>query len=338
MMRHRLTRRLITLPAVFLAAAIVLALTPLAVPVAVIHDLFGARPRRFQWTRVFLFGLGYVLCEVAAIIAALVLWIVCGFGFAVRTSWGQRLHSAVQARWIRSIAGLMSRLLGLRVEMTGDAVDLDGAIILLARHSSIADPLLPALALVDSNKALRYVMKRELLVVPALDLFGHRLPNHFVDRSGTNTPAELAHIRELAAGMTASDAAVIFPEGTRFSPAKRERAIERVASTHPDRADRLRQMTNVMPPRPGGTRALMEGSPEANLGLFLHFGLERYSKVSDILANVPIQMPVTTEVRLFLRSEVETAGDIGEWLDAKWEDVDAWVADMANRADDRPTK
>ena len=69
MMRHRLTRRLITLPAVVLAAAIVLALTPLAVPVAVIHDLFGARPRRFQWTRVFLFGLGYVLCEVAAIIA-----------------------------------------------------------------------------------------------------------------------------------------------------------------------------------------------------------------------------------------------------------------------------
>ena len=60
--------------------------------------------------------------------------------------------------------------------------------------------------------------------------------------------------------------------------------------------------------------------------------------MSDILANVPIQMPVTTEVRLFLRSEVETAGDIGEWLDAKWEDVDAWVADMANRADDRPTK
>ena len=70
---------------------------------------------------------------------------------------------------------------------------------------------------------VRFVIKRELLSDPCLDIAGNRMRNHFVDRGATHSGPELAALQELTTDMGDDTCAVIFPEGTRASPEKRAR-------------------------------------------------------------------------------------------------------------------
>ena len=64
----------------------------------------------------------------------------------------------------------------------------------------------------------RYVLKRELLADPCLDVVGQRLPNHFLDRQATDSTPELLALEELVTGIDESTVGIIFPEGTRVEP------------------------------------------------------------------------------------------------------------------------
>ena len=65
-------------------------------------------------------------------------------------------------------------------------------ILVVSRHASLIDTLLPGRYVTQPfGIRLRYVLKSELLVDPALDIAGNRLPNVFVDRGG-DTDRELA--------------------------------------------------------------------------------------------------------------------------------------------------
>jgi 1-acyl-sn-glycerol-3-phosphate acyltransferase len=173
--------------------------------------------------------------------------------------------------------------------------------------------------------------------VPSLDIFGHRLPNHFVDRSGADTEGELARLQQLAAEMGPDEGLVIFPEGTRFSAEKRERAINRVERTDPVLAARMRRLRHVMPPRAGGTAALLAGAPDADLVLFLHHGMEGLREVRDVVALVPLDRPITITARRIPRSEVDEE-NLGDWLLDLWEGVDTWVQEQYELSEDELTQ
>ena len=87
---------------------------------------------------------------------------------------------------------------------------------MLCRHASLADSLVSAWVITSvAGMNPRYVLKRELLVDPCLDIVGNRLPNHFLDRgmqtrNGGKTvlhapvdrclgkmPADVAHHRQV---------------------------------------------------------------------------------------------------------------------------------------------
>ena len=74
-------------------------------------------------------------------------------------------------------------------------------------------------------------MKRELLWDPCLDIVGQRTRNAFVRRGSDARDKEIALLRQLATAVTERDGVLLFPEGTRFSPAKRERALAHLADT-----------------------------------------------------------------------------------------------------------
>ena len=58
-----------------------------------------------------------------------------------------------------------------------------GPAVMLCRHASLADSLVSAWVVTSlAGMHPRYVLKRELLVDPCLDIVGNRLPNHFLDR------------------------------------------------------------------------------------------------------------------------------------------------------------
>ena len=140
------------------------------------------------------------------------------------------------------------------------------------RHASIVDNLLPALFVAAPHGLrLRYVLKRELLSDPAIDIAGGRLPNCFVRRGADDAEAEIARVRALAAGLGPDEGVLIYPEGTRFTAAKRERAIER--------QPRAAELRNVPPPRPGGTLAVMETG--ADVVICAHHGLDGFASIGD---------------------------------------------------------
>ena len=102
-------------------------------------------------------------------------------------------------------SGLLMKALGLTIGVDPRVENLEaiegGNHIVLARHASSADSLLSGW--VFSNVAgvqPRYVLKRELLFDPCLDIVGLRVPNHFLDREATDSSVELDALRELGPG------------------------------------------------------------------------------------------------------------------------------------------
>ena len=83
-------------------------------------------------------------------------------------------------------------------------------------------------------------------------MLGERLPNRFLDPRGGDTERDIA---ALAADLDDGAALVLFPEGRNFSPAHRQRAIDRLEQAgHTEEAERARRMRRVSA-RPGGALA-----------------------------------------------------------------------------------
>src|SRR4029079_9777491 len=190
--------------------------------------------------------------------------------------------------WASRLVDALRLLADLRFDIHGLDQLAPGPVVVCARHGSIADSLLPAWLLGRVGLRPRYVMKDDLLLDPSLDIVGHRIPNHFVDRLPDDVGEELAAIEELARGMNERDGAVIFPEGMVVTASRRARAVERLAERDPERADRLRDLRVLAPVRPAGTAALLRGAPTADVVIVTHTGLEALARVTDAPAHVPL--------------------------------------------------
>jgi hypothetical protein len=170
-------------------------------------------------------------------------------------------------------------------------------------------------------------MKRELLLDPCLDVVGQRLPNVFVARGSGEPEREEAAIRALAQGLGPGEGMVIFPEGTRFTPARRERALERLeAGRAAERSERLRGLRHLLPPRPGGPLALLGAAPGADVLVLGHVGLEGLAGVSDLLSGALVGR--TIRVRFWRHAAAAVPRDSGAalaWLDERWLELDGWV-------------
>jgi 1-acyl-sn-glycerol-3-phosphate acyltransferase len=201
-------------------------------------------------------------------------------------------------------------------------------VVALCRHASLADSLVSAyviIALADMQP--RYVLKRELLFDPCLDIVGQRLPNHFLDRGATDTAPELQALTDLMTDLGERDCAVIFPEGTRANPAKRARALEKLGERDPARAQRLSGLTTLLPPRPAGARAMLQGAPDADVVLCWHIGFDGLDTFGGILRHLsqPLR-PIRFVARRVERSNLPDVDDseaFTRWLDDRWVELDA---------------
>tara|TARA_B110000438_G_C15797432_1_gene643497 strand:- start:186 stop:863 length:678 start_codon:yes stop_codon:yes gene_type:complete len=208
------------------------------------------------------------------------------------------------------------------------AFEREGPFIVLARHGSQGDALLVAAILASSRVRPRFVVKRQLLWDPCLDLVGHRIPNYFVDRDSANNQKELENIGLLAADLEADEALVIFPEGTRFSAAKRDRAIEVLSRTAPEREASASRLRHVLPIRTAGLLSVLGAAPATDLVFLNHVGVADFRNVGDLWRNVPFPVPLRFSATHVSRAEVpsgRSSDALVGWLDARWEDFDSWV-------------
>lgn len=321
----RLKRRLITVPAVIVGFAALLPALIVLVPVAALVDL--VLRRRFATVRLLAFATCYLAWELVSVAAAFALWVMSGFGLLLERRWMQRAHRRLQARWVDSLLHMAESLLGLHIEVDGAEVLHDGPLVVLCRHASMVDTLIPAHLLTHRGFNLRYVLKRELLWDPALDIIGYRIPNHFLDRGTADTPSELAALERLSTEAGSDEAVVIFPEGSRWTPQKREAAQRRIEASDPDLAARLADQRHTLPPRPNGTLAVLAGSPHADVVTLAHTGLEGLTGPLEALRLLPFRHPIQVSLWRTDRAELPTEHAAqAAWLTDEWARVDEWVS------------
>lgn len=312
----RLRRRVASVSMVTFGALALTAGAPLWVPATVFADLVTGR-RRLPTTRLGAFATGWCWLEVIGVARATGLWLVGRAG-------DLDAHYRLQRWWITSLMGVLKRTTGISIDATGAECLAPGPVVMVCRHASLADSLLSAWVISDVAKMNpHYVLKRELLAVPNLDIVGNRLPNCFIDRESADANAELTRLSNAAARLGSKDVMVIFPEGTRATPAKRAAALTKIAATDPARAEELAGLRHLLPPRPGGTLAILAGRPNADVVVAWHTGFEGMDSFAGIHRALR-DRPRTVVFRMerLDRGLVDAGNDPARWLDDQWLTMD----------------
>jgi 1-acyl-sn-glycerol-3-phosphate acyltransferase len=237
---------------------------------------------------------------------------------AARTWPVQRWYTAMHYAALQAI-------FRLRFEVEGDEAATPGPLLVLVRHASIIDSLVPAVFIANVHRTrLRYVLKRELLVDPCLDIAGHWLPNRFVTRGGVDTAREVEAVGSLKAGVEADEGVLLYPEGTRFTPEKRRRVIERLSGAARERAERLQ---HLLPIRPGGVLALLDAPPVCDVLFIAHHGLEGFAHVADVLRGALVGRTVRLRFWRVPAASIPAGADARRaWLAEEWQRMDDWLS------------
>lgn len=326
----KVARRLKTIPPILLGFVLVTALLPLLLLGALLIDLFRAITSRkpFMALRLVAFLWIYLTADTAALLAMFALWLASGFGRNRERMADSTWH--LQQFWVRVLLGSVKLLFGVRIVDEGAECLRPGPVIVLIRHASIVDNLLPsALVAARERIRLRYIIKRELLSEPCLDVGGQRLPNYFVRRD-TGEQIERQRIGELARGMGSEDGLLLYPEGTRFTAERRQRALEKIAERDPQRAARLEPIEYLLPPKVGGLLAVLGEAPQADVVLMVHQGFDGLRLISDIWDGALVNREINVRFTRITSDQIPSDREQKvEWLDELWLEADRWVAAKA---------
>jgi 1-acyl-sn-glycerol-3-phosphate acyltransferase len=314
------------MPLVFAFWAFVTAAAPALFALALVVDLARAPARKGAATaRMVLLTVSVAWIEALGLLALFGAGLV-SIGDSARR---QRLAYALQRRYVAANLSAVRASFALRFEVTGlaEGERVAGPVTVFVRHSSVIDVLIPGVFVANAfGLRLRYVLKDELLWEPCLDLAGHWVPNHFVDRSGKDTARELEAVERLARDLGQGEGVLIYPEGTRFTRAKRARALERLAGDPAARAD-AEALRHLLPIRPGGALALLREGPPRDVLFVGHAGLEGFSSLADLWRGALAHR--TVKVRFWREPAPSVPGDEERrlaWLREAWHRMDAWLA------------
>lgn len=314
-------RRPVTVLGVVVGAVVLTVTAPIWALLAAVVDLLRRR-WRLPALRLLAFGWCWCWLESIGVTVAGFLW-VCG------QARNQEAHYRLQRWWAARLIGALRVTCGLSVEVDGLEELTAGPLVVLGRHASLADALVSAWVFGTlAHRRPRYVLKKELELDPCLDIVGHRLPNYFVDRSSLATARELEGIEAMASGLAAGEVAVIFPEGTRANDRKRAKALHRIGHRDPQRAEKLSDLHHLLPVRPAGATALLGAVPDADVVVMGHIGFEGLDTFGGILGRLGRREP-GAEILLdtFSRAAVPAGAAFGHWLDDRWLELDAQVAE-----------
>jgi 1-acyl-sn-glycerol-3-phosphate acyltransferase len=317
-------RRLISMPGLILGAVILTVAIPVWLPLVLVIDACRLK-WRFPLARLLSFAVCWVWLETSGVICSALLWI---------TGQSKNLpkHYALQRWWADQLLRALKATCGFSVEVENIDALQPGPVLLFARHASLADSLVSAYVVTTlAQMNPRYVLKRELLADPCLDVVGQRLPNHFLDRQANDSTPELLALEELVTGIDESTVGIIFPEGTRANKKKRDRALEKIAVVDAERAQRLQGMKHLLPPRPAGAAAMLRGCPSADVVFAWHVGFEGLDTFGGILRAISSRMP---PIRFHLRrvnragipsNSITDTNELTKWLDGEWMRMDREV-------------
>jgi 1-acyl-sn-glycerol-3-phosphate acyltransferase len=323
-------RRAVIAPAVVVLTALLWLTLPAWLIVAAL--LSPVLPGRWRALRLLWVMILYATCETLLLLVLLGLWFSSGFGRRVRTPYFEGLHYDLVQGVMWVFFREAQRVLALRIETDGPTPDAHpGVPILVAcRHAGPGDSFTLIHALMHwYHREPRVVLKDTLAWDPAIDVVLRRIPARFISPNPAVGEDLESQITALAQGLDENDAFVIFPEGGNFTPARRQRGIDRLRKLGLDRmAARAEAMTHVLAPRPGGFIAALDGAPDADVVLVAHTGLDHLLTVADVWRELPMDKRIVMRWWQVPREEIPAGRDERiEWLFGWWEQIDAWIED-----------
>jgi len=315
-------RRALTISCCLLIWLLLMAAFPLLLIAGAVIDL--VRGGAWVITRCAFFFPFYFSCEVIGIVASFVIWLASGVWAGASRERFLDWNFALQRWWASALCRGAQRIFSISIEVEGADELRNGPVIVFLRHASVADTLLPAVFIANPNGLrLRYVLKHELLLDPCLDIVGNRLPNSFVRRNSGDS----LRVVELMENLGPRDGVIIYPEGTRFTEAKRERIIEELARNGESYlCEKARMLTNVLPPRLGGPLLLLQRNETADAVFCAHFGFDGVVDLRDFLRGSLVDRSVNVRFwRVPFSSIPKSREERIDWLFENWARVDEWV-------------
>ncbi|MEC8423044.1 MAG: lysophospholipid acyltransferase family protein [Myxococcota bacterium] len=311
------------MPAVLTAAVVWWGLLPVWLPVFAAIDALHPRT---TLARAGLAVAVLLAADAVGIGAAVVSWLASGTWAGASPERLGRWSRRIQAIWASTLLGSLVHLFRLDLRTQGDEVLRPGGFLLLMRHVSMTDTLLPmGLVALPHGYAARYVLKAELRWEPCLDIYGARLPNAFVHRGRGQREAEAARVGALGQDLGPTDMVVLFPEGTRFTPARLNRARART-SGHPLLRALSNDLHHTLPPHLPGVLALRRAAPDADIVVCAHAGLGGVRRVADLWNGTLLDRRIDVCFWRIAREPGPVSADAtAELLAAAWRTVDAWV-------------
>ncbi len=325
-----LLRRAVIAPAMILLAVALWVLLPLWLIVAA--ALVPVLPGRWRLLRLLWLTVVWVTAEALLLVILFGWWLASGFGRRIRTPYWEGLHYDLVQGLMYVVFREARRVLALRIETDGPSPDAHPGrpLIVACRHAGPGDSFTLIHALMHwYDREPRVVLKDTLAWDPAVDVVMGRIPARFVSPGTSGSQDFEAQIADLASGLDANDAFVIFPEGGNFTPERRQRGIDRLRRLGLERmARRAERMTHVLAPRPGGLLAALDAAPEADVVLVAHTGLDHMLTVGDVWRELPMDKVITMRWWQVSRDEIPSEREAQiEWLFGWWERIDDWIAE-----------
>lgn len=312
-----------------IALVLVTLLSPVLLIAAVAIDAALWLRRRKPWMAVRLLAMlwWFLVGEMYGLVGLLGIWAFSGGRDGPRRR--DRVYR-LKRRWLASHLAGIRALFGLRFAIEGLELAGPGPVLVMIRHASIIDNALPDAIVGRAHRlGFRFVIKRELQMLPTIDIGGRWVPTLFVRRASGDTATEVERMRALTVEMSSQDGLLIYPEGTRWTAAKLTRAKEIIAERQPEIAALAARLQNVLPPRLGGTLVLLESARQADVVIFGHVGLDGFQYISDIWSGGLVGTTVRLKFWRFPAAEVPRDRDeLIAWLYERWQELDDWIGEM----------
>ncbi len=284
--------------------------------------------RQFMSLRLLAMAWWFLLGEMRAYAVAAGIWVFSRYGSERRRCWAY----ALRIRWMAGhVAGLRA-IMGLTFEVEGVEEAGPGPVVIFMRHASIIDNTLPdALAARAHGMGLRYVIKRELEALGAIDIVARWIPTYLAARDSKDTEADVAAVRKLTEnfGPGTREGILIYPEGTRFTAKRLARAKEVIAERQPENAERAARLQHILPPKLGGPIAVLEETAPVRRGVLRPRRLRRPAHGGRHLARQAGGQHRSTCASSASPAATCPTGreDKVAWLYERWQEVDDWVGE-----------
>ena len=321
-------RRLISIPALILITALYgIALIPL-VPYSIVRDLLRRRPLLLLRFHVYIFSVLFV--HLVGLTHLCFAWF---YGLPQSPARKRQIALKVELWFIPRCIALAEKIYGMEIILDDIECCSPGPILLLSRHASILDTILPIKILGEAHGMGMRIVQKDILRWNALvDVASHRSPRAFIKRGSNNIEREIGHMKHLLEGIGHGDALVVFPEGSRFTPEKKKRVVAKLQTNNPIAAARAQSLDSVLPVRPAGTIALMDARPDIDIVFLAHTGLEGANGLNDFVRGALYKRKLRMKFWRVAASDIPQDKDERlEWLHTEWAKVDKWIT--ANRED-----